>query len=347
MRLKVAVGIATVGRAEILAETLRELHRQTRVPDRVVISCAEAQDVAGIADEELRSEFILGAAGLPRQRNRILDATADCDLLILLDDDFLPAQDYVEAVERIFRDHPDAVMVTGRVLADGICGPGLTIGEGRAILAADRRGPAPPSVTAVFNGYGCNMALRLAVGRQHRTRFDERLPLYAWQEDVDFSRRLAPYGRILRTEAARGVHLGVKHARTSGVRLGYAQIANPLYIVSKRAGYPLRHALKHIGRNLAANLVRSFKPEPWVDRRGRLLGNLLGFRDLALGRLAPEGMLGLGPASPTRSLAGSGTSGIGDARPKNAAAVAAANAELRAMEPTMFSRTPSGSSLID
>ena len=34
------------------------------------------------------------------------------------------------------------------------------------------------------------------------------------------------------------------------------------------------------------NIVRSPWPEPYVDRRGRLRGNLLALRDLMTGRMA-------------------------------------------------------------
>ena len=40
-------------------------------------------------------------------------------------------------------------------------------------------------------------------------------------------------------------------------------------------------------RNVSANLVKVWKPEPWVDRKGRLKGNALACLDLLTGRLAP------------------------------------------------------------
>ena len=144
-----------------------------------------------------------------------------------------------------------------------------------------------------FNGYGCNMAVRSAVVRRHRLRFDERLPLYAWQEDVDFSRRLAPHGAILQLEGARGVHLGVKQGRSPGVQLGYAQVVNPLYLVRKQAGYPMGRALSHVGCNMAAHRGaasgRRFPqrrtthpggkpPRPWHRGKCRLLSTRMRIR---------------------------------------------------------------------
>jgi glycosyltransferase involved in cell wall biosynthesis len=291
MGLNIVVGIPTVGRAAVLREVLVELGRQARRPDAVIVCGTTEADVAGAADTGAR--VMLGAPGLPRQRNAIIDAAAAADVVLFFDDDFLADPDYIAAIERHLDAHPGTVVATGRVLADGINGPGLTPEQGRAIL---RRPAAAAADAAVFTGYGCNMAVRLAPMRAHALRFDERLPLYAWQEDVDLSRRLAPFGGppfggIVNVGAAKGVHLGVKVGRGKGVRLGYSQVANPLYLSGKRTGYPLARALKHIARNLAMNVARSMAPEPYVDRRGRLLGNMLAIRDLAIGRMAPERIL--------------------------------------------------------
>ena len=120
--------------------------------------------------------------------------------------------------------------------------------------------------------------------RQDRTR-----PTTAcgWLEDVDFSRQLARHGRIVSSERLHGVHLGTKSGRTSGLRLGYSQIANPVYLMSKKTMSP-RHAAPQIMRNLVANAVKFIRPEPWVDRRGRLLGNMRAVGDLVRGRLSPR-----------------------------------------------------------
>ena len=64
-------------------------------------------------------------------------------------------------------------------------------------------------------------------------RFDERLPLYGWQEDLDFCGALRGSGRIVKTNLVWGVHLGTKRGKGSEVRLGYSQIINPAYIARK------------------------------------------------------------------------------------------------------------------
>jgi len=226
-----------------------------------------------------------GPRGLTAQRNLILAASSDADVLVFFDDDYYPEPDYIEEVMRLFVARPEVVVATNRPLLDGAVGPGVTHDEALHVLA--QATPAASAVVPTYGGYGCNMALRMAPVLRHDVRFDERLPLYGWLEDIDFSRRLSAHGRIVKCAALRGVHLGHKHGRTSGLRLGYSQIANPVYMLRK-GSLSFDYALKHLAKNVLKNLARAAWPEPWVDRRGRLKGNCLGLLDLARGRISPE-----------------------------------------------------------
>ena len=290
--MRIAIGIATRGRPGILEETLRELDLQTRAPDRILVCHVTPEDVADLPLRFPGVEFLTAAAGLPRQRNRILDAIPDCDAVLFLDDDFIAAPPWLEALDAVLNANPDCAVATGTVVADGAKGPGITPEQARAILAAD----TPPALLTAahphFNGYGCNMALRLAPVRAHDLRFDEKLPLYAWYEDIDLTRRLLPYGTILRLEGARGVHLGVKQGRVPGLRLGYSQVVNPIYL-ARKGSFPWSHAIPSAARHCLINLLRSFKPEPEVDRWGRFRGNMRGLLDLLTGRADPERILTL------------------------------------------------------
>ncbi len=130
------------------------------------------------------------------------------------------------------------------------------------------------------------MGFRVAAIHDHGLRFDENLPLYGWLEDLDFCHQLSPFGRIVKNERMTGVHLGVKTARGSGLRLGYSQIANPFYLWRKGT-FHLDRALRLVSHNIFANLAKQFRCEPWVDRRGRALGNARALWDLVRGRLHP------------------------------------------------------------
>jgi hypothetical protein len=289
-RQKIHVAIATMGRPKVLKETLAMLGRQTRKPDSVLIAPARPADLAGIDLVTQGCRHVIGPMGLCSQRNSILRELVHedvHDIVVFFDDDYFPCRDYLAAVERAFMEEPDIVMTTGAVIADGIKGPGISVVSGRALVeraewVAKVVGPR----IAVYNGYGCNMAFRLAPIRRGMC-FDERLPQYGWLEDVDFSRRLAPYGRIVKLPDARGVHLGTKSGRAPGIRLGYSQIANPLYLVKKGTLTPGK-AFLQMSRNFAMNCLRSFRPEAYIDRRGRLYGNLIGLVDAANRREYPE-----------------------------------------------------------
>jgi len=294
--LNIVIGIPTVGRAAVLREILIGIEGQTRRPDGILVCGSKPADVAGLEGLPGVSIFLAQQPGLPRQRNALIAAAPDADVMLFLDDDFVMATDYLAEIEQAMMKTPAIVVATGHVAADGIGGPGLTVPAAeQAIRTAYGRGAGSRArqITPVFSGYGCNMAVRLAPMRQHGITFDERLPLYGWQEDVDLSRRLARHGQVVKVEAAVGAHLGVKLGRNSGLRLGYSQVANPLYLAGKGAGYPLGRALEHIGRNLVMNMLHAPRPEPYVDRRGRLRGNLLAFRDLLRHRLTPERVLDL------------------------------------------------------
>lgn len=292
--MKLVIGIASLGRRDVLSLTLAHLAQQTRPADAILVCPARPCDFDAQAAAELGLPIsvVLSAPGSCPQRNAILDAATDADLVIFFDDDFLPAPTFLAACEGLFVDNPDIVAATGRVLADGVHGPGLTVTEGLAILARDDGADADGSPTPTYNTYGCNMAFRVAGIARDATRFDESLPLYGWQEDVDFCRRLAPHGRVVHSPALRGVHLGSKNGRSSGLRFGYSQIANPLYLVGK-GSVGRGWALRLMARNLVANLAGSLRRPGLVDRRGRLRGNFIAFRDLVRRRISPGRILEL------------------------------------------------------
>lgn len=290
-RVQVAVIIATTGRPELLTRTVARLACQTRRPDRVIVSAVSDADVDGLAKAAgFPVEIILADRGLPKQRNAGLRHLAGgADIVVFFDDDFVPANDYLEVLERQFKTRGNLVGATAALLADGIKSPGIGFDDAVAII--DRHQPS-----GIINErrlpalYGCNLCIRLDAA--DGIWFDEALPLYGWQEDVDFSYQLGRKGLLIYTNQLTGVHLGAKGGRTSGKRLGYSQIANPIYLLRKKT-IPRRLAWRLMWRNLLANCARSIWPEPYVDRFGRLHGNIEALIDLARGRVHPERILEL------------------------------------------------------
>jgi GT2 family glycosyltransferase len=289
---RLVVGIATRGRPAILAETIAFLTNQGRKPDKILVAYAEPADIADAPERFPHVTFIRAEVGLTRQRNAILTFAADSDILLFMDDDFYLDPRYLQVTERFFLENPDVVASTGRVLADDVKGPGLTVAQAKLIVAAGSGAQGEQRVTPALFAYGCNMCLRMAPIREHSLRFDETLPLYGLYEDWDFSRQLAAFGSIVHISNACGVHLSVKTGRITGVRLGYAQVANPIYL-ARKGTFPWFNLFKFIVGPCLKNLVRSLAPESHVDRPGRFLGNLVAFRDLLFGTLSPEQIVNL------------------------------------------------------
>jgi GT2 family glycosyltransferase len=286
--LSLTVVVASLGRAQALGELLVQLHGQTCPPDQILLSVTKEEDVPSNAARHDNVKVLVGPKGSCAQRNMAIDHIEPaCDLVLFCDDDYVPSRYMMERLRAFFAVNPEVTGASGQLLADGIHGAGISSAEAQDIIDAYDAQPAPELVPHRdrYGLYGCNMAFRTAaIGA---IRFDERLPLYGWQEDIDFSAQIARGGRIVATHAFAGVHRGVKQGRSSGVRVGYSQVVNPVYL-TRKGTMRLAYAFKIVSRNMAANLYRAFRPEPWVDRWGRVRGNWLGLFDLACGRVTPE-----------------------------------------------------------
>lgn len=288
--MKIAIVIASIGRPVELARWSDHCRHQTLAPSEVIFSITSDADIpAGFTDPAVR--VLRGLKGSCHQRNAGLDAlTSAPDVVAFFDDDYFPSRHCIEGIALVFAAHADLVGTTGHLLADGIHSAGIDFATAEAMVA--RFDAAHTNIDTALDDawgtYGCNMAFRWSAIRD--IRFDERLPLYAWQEDVDFSRRLLDRGRIARTGAFAGVHQGVKAGRTAGNKFGYSQIANPLYLMRKGT-MPIRSGLWLMARNVASNHAKALKPEPWVDRKGRVKGNWRAVKDLVSGRLRPDRIL--------------------------------------------------------
>ncbi|MEO1014348.1 MAG: glycosyltransferase family 2 protein [Pseudomonadota bacterium] len=291
--MQLAVIIATLGRKPVVTDLLRHLAAQSRTPDEICIVVARPGDAPEPEERAIDCDVLQSPRiGLCAQRNAGLDHVSDrADIILFFDDDFIPSPDYLENLEAIFEANPGVAGVTGRVLMDGVKGPGLSPEEALAAISA-WRAPAPDAVNMESrNGlYGCNMAYRgSAVGAR---RFDEKLPLYGWLEDADFSARVREDGAMVWTDRLAGVHLGTKAGRTSGLRFGYSQLMNPIYL-HRKGTMPISQAANNIMRNVLSNHARLLFPERHIDRAGRVRGNWLALMDLMRGRLTPEHVVNL------------------------------------------------------
>jgi glycosyltransferase involved in cell wall biosynthesis len=290
--MTLAIIIASAGRRDVLALMLQHLQRQSRRPDVVVLSTPGPDDVPDLSAISLNIRILHGSKGLTRQRNTALNHVAGrFNILTFFDDDFLPASHYLERLIHSFESNSHFAVIHGNVIADGAHNEGYGFEEGlRILVAAEAATAGPVKISDHFGAYGCNMSIRGALVGDRR--FDERLVLYGWQEDMDFTNQFGRFGRIVSDSGMIGVHLGVKSARVTGTRLGYSQIVNPIYLVRKGT-MPASYAARLMARNLLANAAKSIVPEPWIDRRGRLYGNLIACSHVVRGKIEPEFVLKL------------------------------------------------------
>lgn len=294
--MKPFVIVATKGRAKETRVLLDYLLNQSLVPHYVVVVGSEQSDIEGLDThpfiEQKKGELVISKAGLCIQRNAGIEtllaqpelATDQEWFVAFFDDDFRPAHNWMEEAQKYFSDNKDVVGITGLVLADGIhLEFGIPEEEAQHYLTNEAVDPnAKPGVLQGL--YGCNMAY---VGKiMQLQRFDENLPMYAWQEDYDFAHRALEHGTLRKMPYSRGVHLGTSNGRTSGVRFGYSQVANPIYLV-KKGSMPWRVAAKLMSKNFASNSYRTLTRVQTKDFPGRLKGNMRAVFDLVRGKLNP------------------------------------------------------------
>lgn len=299
--MKAFIVIATKGRAKETYVLLDYLQRQTASPVHVVVVGSEERDVEGLSEHPSvatgGTSILLARAGLTIQRNAGLEAlrehtaglAAEDWFVTFYDDDFRPADDWLASAAVAMQADRQLVGITGNVLADGV---GSEFGVSEVDALAYLAGSKPPephwssatSVKPQTGLYGCNMAYRGTVASA--LRFDENLPMYGWQEDFDYSSRARQFGHLILLPTCKGVHLGVSTGRTSGVRFGYSQIANPIFLLRKGT-MSWKSALRLMTRNVLANLVKTLLRVQIKDFPGRLRGNLIASRDLLSGNLHP------------------------------------------------------------
>ena len=290
-----AVILCTRGRPHIVAALASLLAKQSKPPAHIFVIATRAEDIVGLDRNQRDLTVAIGRTGLTLQRNDGLALVGSrFSTIVFFDDDFVPSRFWLERVATIFESEPDIAGVTGIVLADGTTNAGIPLDEAEAFVQLHDFGEATSDILhdhiAFGSNMGCNMAFRYSALRD--LKFDERLPLYAWLEDHDFRGQVERHERVVRSDALWGVHLGHKPGRLRGVMLGYSQVANAAYL-ARKGTVPKPYLAKLVCKNLLINAARSFWPEPFVDRRGRLLGNMRALFDLVRGRMAPERILEL------------------------------------------------------
>ncbi len=282
----VVVILASAGRAELLADVIRDLSSQT-IDFTLVISVPNDESLPPA--DLLADAVVVKSSGLAAQRNAGLDAVPGAEFVFFFDDDAVVRSDYLERGVAFFREHPEFNGITGRVLLDGATGSEIERDAAERAITQSLTEPIGHQFRVSSELYGCNFGFRpSAAGGE---RFDSRLPLYSWLEDHDFARRLMRHGSLAKVEDCVIVHLGTKSGgRTAHARLGYSQMMNPAYLY-RSGSFPLRLAVHETIYRVGKNVVRAAWGPERAWRRERLRGNLLAAGDIIRGRLTPERIL--------------------------------------------------------
>jgi glycosyltransferase involved in cell wall biosynthesis len=291
--VRTTVIICSANRPNVLSETVASLIQGQSVPAcEIIVSLSNQDHVTENTRKHSSVRVVLSRTqGLTIQRNAAAKLV-QTPYTLFLDDDVEIAPNFIESMERLLDTVSDAIAATAFVVVDGAQGD-----EG-----LDRKSARSAAVNYVRRRdnydydelYGCNLFVRTRIFAE--VLFDERLPLYAWLEDLDFSTNCLRFGRTIRNTETCVAHLAAPAGRFSGLMFGYSQIVNPFYLWRKNGKPGLSHVViahwcVHIARNLRRTLTKI--PSDRTDRKGRLRGNMIALCHLVVGKVDPSYILQL------------------------------------------------------
>lgn len=286
--MKVGIVIATKGRRDLVHKTVNEINKQTVLPDILCLSCSSIEDVdESLIDTNFPVNIIYSSIGSSAQRNAGMAQInlESIDYLVFIDDDFVMRTDWIENMIKVFADMSIAG-INGFLIRDGAREKSGGISFENALMTLNSFTPhTKPISSQISHLYGCNMAFRVSM--IDNLKFDERLPLYSWLEDIDFSHNVGLVGKLVSCSSLVGVHMGSKSGKTSDWKYGVSQILNSVYLHRKGSlSTPL--LVRFTILPLIKNSLMSFIKSPYVDYRLRFKGNLFAVKRLLSGKCDPE-----------------------------------------------------------
>lgn len=288
MGVPVSVVIATKGRPDALARTLRSMARCDPLPAEAIVVDGDeqrsARAVVDAADGRLAVRYLAAEPGLTRQRNRGLELARQ-EVVAFVDDDVAFEPDVFARLADAYAD-PAVVGATGKVLEHEGRRFGNTRSRARRLLGGGAEGTMtrfgyprrlqdPDVARDVEFMPGCLMSARRSVAEV--VGFDEGLPGYGLAEDEDFSYRLSRIGRIRHVPEA-----VVTHERTGGQSSGTRPfnrdvVVNRAYLFRKNFR---RTPLARLGFALLVALLVAHRAvnREWAGVRGLAEGSLAAWR---------------------------------------------------------------------
>jgi GT2 family glycosyltransferase len=272
-RPSISVVVPTLNRRDDLLALCADLRAQTVRPgELVVVDAGQVADMEAAMRAALEGSGIAlvyrrSAAGTSLQRNIALGLVQG-EVLFFFDDDLLIAPDFIERALEVFQ--TESVPPVGGVLAtfdqpprpqgwqqrwfklfgmtratasDDPADPPRMSRAGGVVWVGEPRGPVRVPVASG----GRTAFLRAAIGDE---RFDEFLPGYTLNEDVEFSFRIAKTWAIVQSPAVRCYHKRSDEGRIDyGDRLSRLVYAN-FYFFRKHRPKDLPHLAAFAWNNL-------------------------------------------------------------------------------------------------
>jgi GT2 family glycosyltransferase len=241
----ISIIVITNDRYDDLKKLISNLSSQSLLPDElIIVDSSDSRKNIDTIENSINNTHLIrtNLKGTSVQRNiGIKNLDKKSNIVMFLDDDMILDQEYIKVISSVFEGDTEAVIggLEGYLLQDGK-------------LLKDKVNGDEVSYTPSL--YGCNMSFRVSAIKN--IYFDEKLALYGWLEDWDFSFTVSKNYKLLKCNRAYGYHMQSPKSRVNGEKLGYVQIANRYYL-NKKHGLKIDYFqfVKHLG----ANLIRSYK----------------------------------------------------------------------------------------
>lgn len=277
----------SINRPQMLHESVLSVVKQS-VPSRILVSVPGKEHVSPETLALPGVELVLSPRGLCAQRNTALRQIADRDTVIFFfDDDVEVERRYVEEMLLLFEQRPTVSLASGINVGLGAPAGTLTRDTAKSLIQSKLAQSPETGIIPVRSVIGCKMCFRGSL--MGSVQFDERLPLYAYMEDFDFSLQCKKHGELVLNRACLMVHIETAEGRMGSRRRGFSEIVNPFYIYKKKIGAGFT-------RTIVGSLRRTLRSaRGYADPGGRdqLRGNLIGWTKVITGRVDPEYMLKL------------------------------------------------------
>jgi GT2 family glycosyltransferase len=280
--------VCSANRPVMLHESVLSLVRQTAACD-IIVSVPDDTHVLPETRKLAGVIVVKGAHGLCAQRNAALrHLRNEPSAVFFFDDDVEVDEEYVSHMLRAFDEEPDMGLGDGLKLGLEEAPGSLNRQTARELIRRRKANPASDApIEEVRTGIGCKMCVRGTL--LGKVSFDERLVLYGYQEDFDFSLECKQYGRIVLNRRCLMVHIETEQGRMARKKRGYSEVVNPFYIWTKGRG---PHFIRTFGGAIRRTLKNALRCHTAAGRR-QFAGNVIGWYRLASGEFDPEFILRL------------------------------------------------------